>query len=44
MKSLTVKIGALCVAFLLGVVVKTVWDHHKQIQEFLSNIFLYYQD
>ena len=44
MKGLILKFGPLLITFLLGIVAKTVWDHHKQIQDFLSNIFLYYQD
>jgi hypothetical protein len=38
------KIGPLLLAFLVGVVAKTVWDSRQLIQEVLSNIFLYYQD
>jgi predicted permease len=44
MKRLVLKVGPLLLAFLLGVVAKTVWDNWQQIQDVLSNLFLYYQD
>ncbi len=44
MKRLVLKVGPLLLAFLIGVVTKTAWDKWQQIQDFLSNLFLYYQD
>jgi hypothetical protein len=44
MKRLVLKVGPLLLAFLLGVVAKAAWDNRRQIQDFFSNLFLYYQD
>lgn len=44
MKRLVLKVGRLLLVFLLGIVAKTVWDNWQQIQDVLSNLFLYYQD
>jgi hypothetical protein len=44
MKRLVLKVGPLLLAFLFGVVAKTVWDKWQMIQDLLSNLFLYYQD
>jgi len=38
MKHLVHKIGPLLLAFLLGVVAKTVWDNRQLIQEVFSNL------
>lgn len=40
MKSLVLKIGSLLLAFVLGVVAKTVWDKWQQIQGVLFNPFI----
>ena len=44
MKRWILKFAPLFLAFLLGVSAKVVWDKRQQIQDFFSNLFLYYQD
>ena len=44
MKHLIRRIWPLLLAFLLGVLAKTAWDHRQQISIFLSDPFIYYQD
>jgi hypothetical protein len=44
MKHLVRKIGPLLLAFLLGVLAKFAWDHRQEIQNFLADPFIYYQD
>jgi hypothetical protein len=44
MKRLITKFIPLLLAFMTGVVAKTIWDHRAQILDIWSNLFLYYQD
>jgi len=44
MKRWILKLAPLLLAFLLGFAAKVVWDKRQQIQDFFSNLFLYYQD
>ena len=38
MKRLIRQLVPLCLAFLLGIFAKVVWDHRKQIDDVLSNL------
>ena len=44
MKRWILKFAPFLLAFLLGVSAKVVWDKRQQIGDFISNLFLYYQD
>jgi hypothetical protein len=44
MKRLILKFVPLLLAFICGVLAKTLWDRRAQILDIWSNLFLYYQD